>query len=84
MIVRGLLHVAVLADGGEEVGRLEELVLRNAGDALDHLRRVARVLLLQQLEDAARMLQRQIVGDVSAAALAAAADRAFAPAGPCA
>ena len=63
----GLLHVAVLADGGEEVGGLEELILRDPGDALDHLRRVARILLLQQLEDATRMLQRQVVHDVRAA-----------------
>ena len=61
---RHLLHVSILADGGEHVGSLQELVFGNAGDALDHLRRVARVLLLQQLIDAARMLQRQIVGDV--------------------
>ena len=52
-----LLHVAVLADGGEQVAGLQKLVLRNAGDARHHLRRVARVLLLQQLIDAARMLQ---------------------------
>ncbi len=50
-----LLHVAILADGGEHVPRLQKLVLRNAGDARNHLRRVARVLLLQQLIDAARM-----------------------------
>ena len=58
----GLLHVAILADGGEEFGGLEELILRNAGDALHHFRRIARVLLLEQLEDRARMLQRKIVG----------------------
>ena len=52
------LHVAIFADGGEEVGGLEKLILRNAGDALDHLGRVALVLLLQQLIDAARMLKR--------------------------
>ena len=54
---RGLLHVAVLADRREQVGGLQELILGNSGDALDHLRRVARVLFFQQLEDAARMLQ---------------------------
>ncbi len=39
-------HVAVFADGGEEVGGFEELILRNAGDALDHFWRVALVLFL--------------------------------------
>ena len=57
MMVAGLLHVAVFADGGEQVGGLEELILRNAGDALHHLRRIARILLLQQLEHTARMLR---------------------------
>ena len=56
---RDLLHVAVLADGREQVGGLQELILRNAGDALDHFRRVARILLLQQLIDAARMFERR-------------------------
>ena len=42
-----LLHVAIFADGSEQIGGLQELVFRNAGDALDHLRRVARILLLQ-------------------------------------
>ena len=54
---RRLLHVAVFADGREQIGGFEELILRNAGDPLDHLRRVARVLLLQQLKDRARVLQ---------------------------
>ena len=40
------LHVAIFADGGEEVGGLKELLLRNAGDALHHFGRVALVLLL--------------------------------------
>ena len=53
-------HVAIFADRGEQVGGFEELVFRNAGDALDHLGRIALVLLLQQLIDAARMLQREI------------------------
>ena len=60
----GLLHVAVFADGGEEVGGFEELVLRDSGDALDHLGRVARVLLLEELIDGARMLQSQVISDV--------------------
>jgi hypothetical protein len=59
-----LLHVAVFADGGEQIGGLQELIFRNAGDALHHLRRVARILLLQQLIDAARMLKREVVSDV--------------------
>jgi hypothetical protein len=37
---RDLLRVAVLADRREQVGGLEELILRDAGDALDHLGRV--------------------------------------------
>ena len=61
---RHLLHVAVFTDGGEQVSGFEELVFGNARDALDHLRRVTRVLLLQQLEDAAWVLQRQVVSDL--------------------
>ena len=64
MMVADLLHVAVFADRGEEIGGFQKLIFGNAGDALDHLRRVARVLLLQKLKDATRMLQRQVVGDV--------------------
>ena len=52
-----LFHVAVFADGGEQVVSLEELILRDAGDALDDFGRVAFVLFLEQLEDAARMLE---------------------------
>ena len=55
-----LLGVAVLADGGEQIGGLEELILRNAGDALHHFRRVARILLLQELIDAARIFKRSV------------------------
>src|SRR5581483_10948872 len=58
------LHVSVLADRGEQVGCLEELLLRDASDLLDHFRCVARVLLLQQLKDAARVLQGEVVRDV--------------------
>ena len=54
---RHFLHVAVDTNRREEIGRFQELVLRNAGNPLDHFRRVARVLLLQELEDAARMLE---------------------------
>ena len=57
----GFLHVAVFADGGEEVSGLQELILRDAGNAFDHFRRIPRVLLPEQLEDAPRMLQREVV-----------------------
>ncbi len=33
---RDLLQVAVLADGGEQVGGFDELIFRNAGNALHH------------------------------------------------
>src|ERR1041385_191813 len=52
----GLFHIAVFADGGEEIGSLNELIPGNSGDALHHLRRVARILLFQKLEDRTRML----------------------------
>ena len=58
-----LLHVAVGANRREQVGRSQKLIARDAGDPLDHLRRVARVVLLQQLKHAPRMLQRCIVRD---------------------
>src|SRR5260370_2888760 len=54
----GLLHVAVFANGSIEVSRFEELLLGNPGDALDHLRGVARIMLLQELEDATGILAR--------------------------
>jgi hypothetical protein len=44
---RDIFHVAILADGREQFGRLQELILRDAGDTFDYFRRVARVLLLQ-------------------------------------
>jgi len=46
-MVATFFHVAIFADGGEEVGGLEELILRNAGNALHHFGRIALVLLLQ-------------------------------------
>src|SRR5258708_31744570 len=61
----GLLHVAVFANRSVEVGGLEELLLGNAGDALDHLRCVARVLLLQELEYAVGILECWIEVDRS-------------------
>ena len=36
-----LLHVAVFADRGKQVGGLQELILWNTGDALHHLWRIA-------------------------------------------
>ena len=56
-------HVAIFADGSEEVGGLEELILRDAGDTFHHFGCVALILLLQQLIDAARMLQGEIERD---------------------
>ncbi len=59
-----LLHVAIFADRSICIGSLQELIFRNARNSLDHLWRVARILLLQQLKDASRMLQCQIISDV--------------------
>src|SRR5205823_3091130 len=61
---RDPLHVALLAYGREEIGGLEELIARNAGDPLDHLRRVPRILLFEQLKYRSRMLKRHVIGDV--------------------
>jgi hypothetical protein len=47
MIVPAFLHVPVFANRREQIGGFEKLIFRNSGDALDHLRRVARILLLQ-------------------------------------
>ncbi len=41
-----LLGIAILSDRREQVRRFQELIFRDARDALHHLRRVARVLLL--------------------------------------
>src|ERR1700730_50264 len=60
-----LLHVAVFANRSVEVGGLEELFLWDASDAFDHLRRVARIVFLQELEHAVRILQRWIKVDSS-------------------
>src|SRR5207248_4599580 len=59
-----LLGVAVLANGSEEIGSLEELILRHSRDALDHLRRISGVLLPKQLKDAVWVLQSQVVGHI--------------------
>ncbi len=48
------------AVGTECFGDLQENGLRGAADLLHHLRRVAREVLLEQLKDAARMLQRLV------------------------
>jgi hypothetical protein len=45
------------ADGSEQVGNLEEFDLGDAGDAFDHLGRVARIMPLEQLEDRAWVLE---------------------------
>ncbi len=60
---RHLRHLAVFTDRREQIRRLQELILRDAGDPLHHLRGVARVLLFQELKHAARMRQRRIVGN---------------------
>ena len=59
---RRLGRVPVLANRSEKVRRLQKLVPRNTGDALNHLGRVAGVVLLQKLEDAARMLECKVIG----------------------
>ena len=46
--------------GGEQLAHRQELVPRRAADLLHHLRRIAIDVLLQQIDDAARMLQRWI------------------------
>ena len=61
---RHLLHVPIFADRGVKVGCFEELILRNSSNALDHLRGVTLILLLEKLEDAPRMLQGKIEGDL--------------------
>jgi len=57
----GFPHVAVDADGGEEVGGFQELLFGKCRDALHHFGRVARVMLFQKLEDAARVLEGEVV-----------------------
>src|SRR5579872_5518461 len=59
---RDLFHVAIFAHGREQIGRFEELIARDTGDAFDYLGGVARILLLQKLENAAGMLQGEIIG----------------------
>ena len=53
---------------GQHVADLQELVLGRAADALDHFLGVARVVLLQQLVDAARVFQRRIGLDIAVVA----------------
>src|SRR6185295_5577560 len=53
----GFLRVTVLANRSKQISGFKKLISRNAGDALDHFRCVARILLLQELEDRSRMLQ---------------------------
>src|SRR5918993_3849744 len=54
---RGLLPPRVL---GQDPGYLEESLLRGAADLLDHLRRVPGEVTLEDLEHAARVLERHI------------------------
>src|ERR1700685_4822927 len=61
---RDFFHVAVFADGRKQFNSLQVLFLGDTGDALDGFRGVPRILLLHQLKDAARMLKRQIIGDI--------------------
>src|SRR4029077_12492725 len=42
-----LFHVAIFADRSEKIGGFQELVFGNTCNTLDHLWRVARVLLLE-------------------------------------
>ena len=74
-------HRLVLDGGGRDhVPDLADAVGRRAADALDHLHRVARVVLLEQVVDATRVLQRRVaaheaivtVGVVPAGAVVAA------------
>src|SRR5207245_2994352 len=44
----------------DDLRHLKELILRDAGDALDDLGRVAGVMLLEQLEYGLRVLQRHV------------------------
>src|SRR5215213_9409453 len=53
---RRFLRITVLANRSEQISGFKKLIFRNAGDALDHLRCVARILLLQELEYRPRML----------------------------
>src|ERR1700730_16041742 len=59
---RDFLHVAVFADGSKHVDGFEILIFGNAGDPLNGFRRVSRILLLQQLENAPWMLQGEVIG----------------------
>src|ERR1041385_4727201 len=45
---------------GERLGDFQERVARHAAGAFDHLRRVAREMAPQDLENASRMLERRI------------------------
>ena len=49
-----------VARRGDDLGDLQERLLRDAADPLDHLGRVAVDVLLQELEDAARVLERLV------------------------
>src|SRR6185295_15005818 len=61
---RDFLHITVLANRGEHIRNLEELVFVNSGDPCNYLGRVAGVLLLEQLKYASRMLKRRIISSI--------------------
>ena len=57
-------HLVGLAHLADQLRDPHELVLRDPSDARHHLRGVARVMLLHQLEDGLRILQRHVaLGD---------------------
>ena len=57
-------HLVGLAHLADQLRDPHELVLRDPSDARHHLRGVARVMLLHQLEDGLRVLQRHVaLGD---------------------
>ncbi|MNI52360.1 hypothetical protein D3C73_1071320 [compost metagenome] len=59
-------HRLVLAGGGRDhVPDLADAVGGRTADALDHLHGVARVVLLEQVVDAARVLQRRVAAHVA-------------------
>jgi hypothetical protein len=59
-----LLRVSVFANRREEISSLQEIRFFDAGDPGDHFRRVPRVVLLEQLESAPRVLKGQIICDI--------------------
>ncbi len=58
-------HPVGTTGGADDVGHLEELLLGAAGDLGHHVRRVAVVVLLQQLKDGARVLKRLVTPHIA-------------------